>query len=73
MRTPILVVIRDGIVDYITVCKDEKEMKKKFREFIEGNDVVPCDRYFEHGYCEFDRENGEECGESVCMEWIETK
>lgn len=61
--TPILVIIKNNVVDSVIVCRDSSDMETLFAQECSDYGVEACDVNYEDGYMEL------EDGTSICMTW----
>lgn len=61
--TPILVVIKNNVVDSATICRDAEDLETLFAQECSDYGVEACDVNFDDGYMEL------EDGTSICMTW----
>ena len=64
--TPVLITIKNGIVDTAVIQKNALDLEKSFKEEVEQYGVEACDVDFENGYIEL------ECGATICMTWADS-
>ena len=60
---PILVVIKNNVVDTATVCRNAEDLEALFAQECSDYGVEACDVNFDDGYMEL------EDGTSICMTW----
>ena len=67
MNTPILVVIKNNVVDIAIVCKSAEQLEKRFTNECKSYGIEPVDYNFDDGYMQL------EDGTSICMIWAENE